>query len=296
MNNITKSLILSPMNMLYKVSPKLTLELLFKLKLGQKLNLKNPVTYNEKIQWIKLYDKNNLMPICADKYTVRSYIKDQGCEGILNNLLWVGFDPKEIPYKKLPEKFVIKVTHGSTFNIICTDKAKLNTKKVSKLLNKWLKAKFLPSYGEWFYGIEKPRIIVEKYLETTSNQPLLDYKIFCFNGVPKLVYVDTWKDGKHAINVYDTEFNLIPNVKLGYINDLETIIEKPKNFEKMLDYARKLSKPFLHVRVDFYNLEGEIVFGELTFTKSAGFGKITPHSFDVKMGGWLKLPSSKNSL
>src|SRR5690625_4737541 len=137
MNNITKNIILTPMNLLYKISPKLCLKILFRLKTGYKLNLENPTTYNEKLQWIKLYDRDPLMAKCADKYTVRDYVKAEGCEEILNDLLWEGFNPDEIPFDDLPEQFVIKVTHGSTFNIICKDKSQLDkpkTKKVEKMV------------------------------------------------------------------------------------------------------------------------------------------------------------------
>ena len=289
MDNTIKNMILSPLNLLYRFSPELTLKILFFAKMKQRLDLKNPTTYNEKIQWIKLYDRHKLMPKCADKYTVREYVKSCGCEEILNDLIWDGFDPEDIPFEALPEKFVIKVTHGSTFNIICKDKDSLNIKETKLLLKKWLKSDFLPCYGEWFYGVERPRIIIEKYLEDKVGVPLFDYKIFCFHGEPRLVYVDTWKGNQHTINAYDIDFNLLPEVKLGYDNDLETQVEKPESFDQMLDYSRRLSKPFRHVRVDFYNVKGKVVFGELTFTKSAGFGKITPYSFDLEMGSWIKL-------
>ncbi len=290
MDNITKNIILTPFNLLYKISPKKTLELLFRLKVGHKLDLDNPKTYNEKLQWIKLYDKNELMTKCCDKYTVREYIESCGCSESLNDLYWQGYDPEDIPFDSLPNKFVIKVTHGSSFNIICNDKRKLDRRGTIKKLNKWLKAKFIPCYGEWFYGVEKPRVIVEKYLENEDDSPLFDYKFFCFNGEPKLIYIDTWRDNEHHVNAYDTEFNLLPSVKLGFENDLISNIKKPENLDMMLDYARNLSKPFPHVRVDLYNVNNNIVFGELTFTKGAGFSKIEPHSFDVTMGSWLELP------
>ena len=290
MNNITKNIILTPFNVLYKINPKLDLEILFRMKLGYKLNLKNPKTYNEKLQWIKLYDKNPLMPKCCDKYAVREYIKNKGYEAILNKLIWEGFDPVNIPFDELPEKFVVKVTHGSTFNIIVNDKKKMNKNEIIKNCNKWLKAKFLPCYGEWFYGIEKPRVIVEEYLEGDNNLPLFDYKFFCFNGKAKMIYVDTWKNGEHAINAYDENFNLYKDVELVYPNDLETKIEVPAALQEMKKIAEDLSKEFLHVRVDFYYTHGKIIFGELTFTKGAGFGKIKPIEFDYKMGEWLSLP------
>ncbi len=291
MDTLVKNLILTPFNLLYRLSPELDLKLLFRLKLGYKLNLKEPCTYNEKLQWIKLYDKNPLIPVCCDKYTVRKYLESKGRGSLLNELLWEGFHPEEIPFDRLPDRFVIKVTHGSTFNIICRDKSNFDAGAAVAKCRKWLKAKFLPCYGEWFYGVEKPRIIVERYLEGDNGQPLFDYKFFCFNGEPRLIYVDTWKSGKHAINAYDMDFRLLDGVELGYPNDKDTKIEKPACLDEMKKIAADLSKDFLHVRVDLYYTHGKIYFGELTFTKGAGFGKIKPYEFDKKMGGWLKLPA-----
>ena len=292
-NTTTKNIILSPLNLLYKINPVLDLKILFKWKLNYKLDIKNPKTYNEKLQWIKLYDKNPLMPKCCDKYAVREYIESKGYKKILNNLIWEGFNPEDIPFEKLPNKFVIKVTHGSTFNIICKDKNTLNKEEVIKNCKKWLKTKFLPCYGEWFYGIEKPRVIVENYLEGDDGLPLFDYKFFCFNGKVQMIYVDTWKNGEHRINAYDSNFNLFKGVELGYPTDTETVVKIPKAFKEMKKIAEDLSKDFLHVRVDFYYTHGKIYFGELTFTKGAGFGKIKPYDFDVKMGNWLKLPKGR---
>lgn len=293
MDNLKKNVILTPFNILYKISPKLTLEILFRIKQGYSLHINNPQTYNEKIQWIKLYDHNPLMPKCCDKYAVREYIESKGYGNILNGLIWNGFNPNDIPFDDLPDRFVIKVTHGSTFNIICSDKKSLNRADVIAKCKKWLRAKFLPCYGEWFYGIEKPRVIVEEYLEGDNGLPLFDYKIFCFNGEPKLVYVDTWKNGKHAINAYDIDFNLLKGVELGYPNDYTTTVDKPVCWNEMVKIASDLSKDFLHVRVDLYYTHGKIVFGELTFTKGAGFGRIKPLDFDYRMGSWLKLPTER---
>ena len=139
MDTLKKRIILTPLNLLYKINPKLELKVIFRLKQGYKLNLKNPKTFNEKIQWIKLNDRNPLMPKCVDKFTVREYVESKGCGSILNELLWEGFNPEDIPYDKLPDKFVIKVTHGSTFNVICTDKSKLDVEDTTKKLNIWLK-------------------------------------------------------------------------------------------------------------------------------------------------------------
>lgn len=292
-DNVKKNIILTPFNLLYKISPSLTLKILFRIKLGYSLNLSNPKTYNEKLQWIKLYDRNPLMTKCCDKFTVREYVSSKGLSGFLNELYWEGFNPEDIPFDDLPNKFVIKVTHGSTFNIICTDKTKLDVSKVVKKCKKWLKEDFLPCYGEWFYGVERPRIIVERYLEGDKGKPLFDYKFFCFNGEPRLIYVDTWKNGNHSINAYDLNFNLLEGVELGYPNDINADIQPPDCLERMIQISRILAKDFNHVRVDLYYTEGKIYFGELTFTKGAGFGKIKPYEFDLEMGSWLNLPNKR---
>lgn len=292
METTKKNMLLAPFNLLYKISPKLELELLFRLKQGYKLDLKNPKTYNEKIQWIKLYDRNPLMPKCVDKFTVREHITEIGCAEILNELLWEGFNPDDIPFNDLPSKFVIKVTHGSTFNIICTDKNKLNIEESKKKLKKWLKEKFLPCYGEWFYGVEKPRIIVEKYIE--SNEELKDFKVFCFNGIPKLIGVYSNRfNGSLCQEMYDVDWNLLD----GHTNHYglpDKLTEKPKNLEEMLKYAKRISAGFNHVRVDFFNPNNKLIFGEMTFTSSAGFGKFSSQEFAEKMGSYLILQIEKH--
>ena len=291
MDNVTKNRLLAPFNILYRISPKLTLKALFRLKLGYKLDLQSPRTYNEKLQWVKLYDRNPLMPKCCDKYAVRSYVEEKGCGRYLNNLIWQGFDPTEIPFDELPDRFVIKVSHGSAFNIICADKSKFDHKDAVRKCRTWLKEKFLPCYGEWFYGLERPRVIVEEYLEGDDGKSLYDYKFFCFNGVPRMIYVDTWREGFHAINAYDIDFKLFRGVKLGYPNDDSVEVQPPAALAEMTEVAKMLSQDFNHVRVDLYYTHGKIYFGELTFTKGAGFGKIEPYDFDLKMGEWLELPS-----
>lgn len=293
MDNITKNIILAPFNIMYRINSRLTLKTLFKLKLGYKLNLENPTTYNEKIQWIKLYDKNPLMTKCCDKYTVRSYIESCGYKNILNELYWEGFNPEEIPFDELPNKFVIKATHGSTFNIICTDKTMLDKNKVISQCKKWLKSKFLTCYGEWFYGVEKPRIIVEKYIESDDGKQLKDYKVFCFNGRAEYIRVDSERfTNNPRKDTYDKYWNFMEQVHMVSKNSGKSI-EKPKCLDKMLEYAERLSSPFLHARVDFYIVKDEIIFGEITFTPGAGFSKIEPRSFNVKMGSLLKLSEEK---
>ena len=291
MDNIAKSILLTPFNLLYKCNHKLALKLLFRLKCGYWLNLENPKTYNEKLQWIKLYNQNPLMSKCCDKYTVREYVQQKGCSEILNDLLWEGFDPADIPFDDLPEKFVIKVTHGSSFNIICTDKSALNREEVIAKCRKWLKAKFLEAYGEWFYGVEKPRVIVEKYLDDGTGR-LRDYKIYCFHGVPRYIGVDSGDSSHHYKDIYDPDWNLLPGYEMAYPNS-GVALEKPAELEKMLEYARILSEDFLHARVDLYLVGGNVIFGEITFTNSAGFGRVAPEKFALEMGNWLVLPGEE---
>ena len=293
MDTHKKNIIMLPFNILYKINPKLELKILFRLKQGYKLNLNDPKTYNEKIQWIKLHDRNPLMPKCVDKYTVREYVESKGCKKILNELIWEGFNPGDIPYDKLPNKFVIKVTHGSTYNIICKDKSKLNINECNAKLKKWLKEKFLPCYGEWFYGIEKPRIIIEKYIE--SKNGLKDYKVFCFNGEPKYIGVYSDRDsGKTKQELYDTKWNEIGE-QTGQFEEQTNKTEKPCHLKSLLEYAKVLSGDFNHVRVDFFIEDEKIYFGELTFTSGAGFDKFSSIELDKEMGKMLNLSTDEEN-
>lgn len=286
MNNNVKNLILSPLNLLYRVSPTATLKILFRLKNGYKLNLKKPTTYNEKLQWVKVNYKNPIITKLVDKYTVRNFIHEKAPE-LLTQLYWNGFDANEIPWDELPDKFVIKVTHGSGFNIICKDKSKLNKEECVNILNKWLKVKFLRCYGEWFYGVERPRIIIEEFLDCGTGKEPEDYKIFCFDGVPKFVIVDTDRFVGHKRNVYDTEWNFRERTTLNFPNDIP--MEKPQKLDELLKYAELLSKGFPHVRVDLYIVNEKIYFGEMTFTNGAGFDRIQPREFDVELGNMFTL-------
>ena len=287
-NNKFKNILLTPFILLYKISPEENLKLLFRIKQGYTLNLENPKTYNEKLQWIKLYDHNPLMPKCCDKYTVREYVNNSGCKNILNHLIWEGYDPEKIPFDDLPEKCAIKVTHGSTYNIICTDTSKLDRKLTISKCRQWLNEKFLPCYGEWFYGKERPRVIIEEYIESDDDEHLKDYKVFCFHGTPKLIRVDTDRFTNHKDAVFDCDWNLIKGAHMGH-GCSDKVIKKPKCLEQLLAYAEKLSSPFNHARVDFYIVKNQIIFGEITFTNGAGFDRFSSYEFDLEMGSWLEL-------
>lgn len=289
-----KRILLFPLNVLYTLSPKTALKILFRLNNGYKLNLDNPITYNEKLQWVKLNYRHPLLTKLVDKYTVREYVSSK-CPEILNTLYWDGFDPEKIPWDTLPDKFVIKVTHGSGFNIICTDKSKLDKKQTERKLENWLKTKFLKCYGEWFYGVERPRIIIEKYLESDTGDVPEDYKIFCFNGEPKYIIVDTDRFKGHKRNVYDLNWNFKKGISMGFPNDKPLSKKTDEETQNLLKYAKILSEGFPHVRVDLYLINGKVYFGELTFTNQAGFDRITPYEFDVELGKYFDIKKETNN-
>ena len=291
MNYLLKNTLLFPLNVLYGFGPKTVLRFLFIVKQGYKLNLNNPETYNEKLQWMKLNYNDLRLPKLVDKFTVREYVGER-CPEILNQLLWHGFYPKEIPWDTLPDKFVIKVTHGSGLNIICQDKKSLDKKKIEKKLEKWLKTKYIKCYGEWFYGVEKPRIIIEHFLDDGSGTTPIDYKILCFNGEPAFFITDTNRFQSHKRNIYDKSWTFLQGVTLDFPNDHE--MDKPKEvvYNGLLNYARILSKGFPHARVDFYVIQNTIYFGEITFTYNAGFGRFNPRQFDYELGKIFILPEN----
>lgn len=294
MDNITKSALLAPLNALYRVSPRLTLEILFRAKLGYRLDLDNPRTYNEKLQWIKLYDRNPLMPVCCDKFAVRGYVEGRGLGSILNGLLWEGFDPAGIPFDDLPDRFVIKVTHGSTFNIICKDKGALDREDAVRKCRRWLRAKFLPCYGEWFYGVERPRVVVEEYLENPGQPCPIDYKVLVFGGAAKLVFAYTGRGVDLRQDVYGTDWARRADLQGSYPPSASGV-ERPECLDEMLRAAETLAAPFRHARVDFFVVSGRPVFGEITFTPAAGFGRFATPSLDALMGGWLPLPPGSDT-
>lgn len=294
MNYRIKKITLFPFNILYWIFPELELRLLYRLKVGSKLNLKNPKTYLEKLNWLKLNYRNELMPICSDKYHARKYIEDKGFGKYLTKVLWEGFNPEEIPFDELPDSFIIKCTSGSGFNIICKNKNGLNRKKTIKCLRKWLKEKYLPCYGEWQYNKIKPRVIIEELLTDNKNIVPIDYKMFCFNGLNNgevgCIAVDVGRYVDHKRNIYDKDWNFLKDVKFDFQNDLDIKITRPKCFEEMKKVAYELAKPFPHVRADFFVIGENFYIGELTFFNGSGFDRITPHDFDVELGSLLTLP------
>lgn len=258
----------------------------------QKLDLDNPVTFNEKIQWLKLYDRNMEYSKYADKYEVRKFVKDKIGENYLIPLIGVYNNVGEIKWSDLPNKFVIKCTHGSGSNIICNNKSNLDINKSIDKINIWMKKNWYWFGREWSYKNIKPRIICEKYMVDESQVELKDYKIFCFDGKPQLIEVDFNRFVQHKRNIYTTKWEFV-DANIRYPNDSSIKIEKPSNLEKMLELATKLSENIPQVRVDFYSIKDNIYFGEMTFYHGSGFEEFEPKSLGVKMGQWIKLNKEK---
>jgi len=256
---------------------------------GKKLDLENPRTYNEKIQWLKLYDRRPEYTMMADKYEVRNFIKAKIGEGYLIPMIGLYNTVDEIDFEELPDKFVIKCTHDSGSVVVCTDKSKLEIDSVKRHLQKYLSRNYFLVGREWVYKNISPRIICEEYLVDDSGKELKDYKVFCFDGEPKVIQVDFDRFVDHKRNIYDTKWNLL-DVEIHFPKNSSKVIPRPSQLEEMLEVAHKLSENIPHLRVDMYLSRGKIYFGELTFTHGSGFETFRPQSFDNLLGSWIKLP------
>lgn len=250
--------------------------------IGHKLNWDNLQTYTEKMQWAKLYDKNPLKAVLTDKYLVREWVeKTIGREYLIPLLgVWDRFD--DIDFSRLPNRFVLKTNHGSGTNLIVKDKSKLNLKRAKRMFDDWMSIDYAyNSNFEMHYTDIKPKIIAEKYMETSTGE-LPDYKFLCFDGRPYYCWVDSGRFTNHTRNVYDLDWNLQSWSQCHPISEVS--IEKPTNFETMVMLAQKLSEGLSHVRVDFYNVDGNIYFGEMTFTNASGLERIYPDEWDKRLG------------
>ena len=272
-------------------SDKLFLKIIFRHVTGAKLNLCKPRTFNEKLQWLKLYNRMPEYCQMVDKYEVKKYVSNIIGEAFVIPTLAVYNSVEEIDFKVLPEQFVLKCTHDSGGVVICKDKSKLNNEALVKL-QKGLHNNFYYKNREWPYKNVKPRIIAERYMEDESGLELKDYKFFCFNGKPKVIQVDYDRFVGHKRNLYDIEWHRLP-FTLGFPTDWEREFEKPHNFDVMLDIAAKLSSGYPHIRVDLYNIRGQIYFGELTFFHGSGLEKFTPEEWNQTLGSWIELPLSE---
>ncbi|MDF2537574.1 MAG: glycosyltransferase [Herbinix sp.] len=286
-NNPVKILFgIQKMGLLDWISDKTYLKIIYKLIFKRILNLNRPESYTEKIAWYKLHWRNHLAKDCADKLKVREYVTGKiGSEYLIDYYgCWDSFD--EIDFNKLPNRFVLKPTNGSGDVVVCRDKSKLDLHKARKTLNQYSKRHFSSKTKEWAYYDLPYRIIAERYIESTDGTAIKDYKIFCFFGQPKFLFVGSDRDSNLKFNFYDLNWNLIP-VKNGH--DCKSFVRKPEHFDEMLRIAGKLSEDFPHVRVDLYEEEGRVYFGELTFYHFGGFTRFEPDEWDYEFGKYFDL-------
>lgn len=270
-------------------SDHLYLRFYYALKMHESLDLKNPRTYNQKMQWLKLYDRNKHYTNLVDKYEVKIYVeKIIGREYIIPTIgVWSSF--ADIDFETLPDKFVLKTTHDSGGVVICKDKSKFDKNNARKILNKSLRTNFFYIAREFPYENVVPRIIAEEFIVDESGTELKDYKFFCFNGEPKLLFIATNRNIDTRFDFFDTNFNHLGIKKNGYIN-ADKVISKPKNFERMIEISRILSQNIPHVRIDLYNVNGKIFFGEYTFTHWGGTMPFEPKEWDKILGDYITLP------
>lgn len=272
------------------VPDKLMIKLQYRIKMGKRLNLSNPQTYTEKLQWYKLYYHNPLMTKCADKHLVREYLTAKGYADLSCKEYGVYDRPEDICFDDLPEKFVIKTTNGSGTNIICKDKSHFSRDKAIADIKDWLKRDCYGLGREWAYKDIAPRIIVEEFLEDAENKydGINDYKFMCFSGKACYVVFDADRYVAHKRSIYDADWNYID---VGTdCEKLGDVVPKPKGFEEMKKIAEDLSKDFPCVRVDLYWVNHRAYFGEMTFYPWTGYIKFEPDEFDMILGDKFVLP------
>lgn len=273
------------------LNDRLYLQWLWRFKMEGKLDLENPKTFNEKLQWLKLYDRKPEYTMMVDKVKVKEYVAEKiGVEYIIPTIA-VWSTPEEIDFEVLPNQFVLKCSHNSGGLFICKDKTKVSMNKwnsVLETLRKSLKYDYYKLGREWPYKNVDRKIFAEQYMVDKSDSDLKDYKFFCFNGVPKYVLVATDRSRDVRFDFFDMDFNHVP-FRQTYDKLADKKIDRPENFEDMIAVSTTLSQNIPHVRVDLYNINGKIYFGEMTFFNNSGFEGFVPKEWDKQIGDLIKL-------
>lgn len=273
--------------------PQWYIYILYHDRLRRWMNLRSPKDLNEKINWLKFNSDTSRWTRCADKYKVREYIKECGCEELLVPLYGVWEKTLDIDFARLPNKFVLKPNHGCGDVIIVKDKSGANIKAICEQLQSAVEQKFGYELAEWHYLKIPPLIICEKLLEVPNNGDLTDYKVWCFNGIPYYILTCSNREiatHKTNFNIFDTEWNRRDDyISLQYRNSVE--VKKPQRLKDMLKYAKIISKPFPEVRVDFYEIEGKLFLGEMTFTSRGGMMDYLTKECLIEMGNKISLPN-----
>ena len=272
-------------------SDKIYLKLLYRLKLGRKLDLKSPKRYTEKLQWLKLYDRKPLYTRLVDKYEVKEYVANIiGNQYIIPTLgLWD--DPKDIDWNRLPNRFILKTTHsgGGSGIVICREKSTLDKKKAMDKLNRSMNQDIYATLREWPFKGVRHRVIAEQLLdEDPLYRDVPDYKFYCFNGEPKVLLIATNRFTDHNFDFFDMDFRKL-NITSTAGRNATVAFSKPACFDEMRRIASMLSRGFIHLRVDLYYSNNKIYFGELTFYDLSGFGNMSSDTIDMEWGSWIKL-------
>lgn len=260
------------------------LKMLYKHRIGKKLNLNNPQTFNEKLQWLKLHDHNPEYTTMVDKYEVKKYVSEKIGEQYIIPLLgvWKHFD--DIDFDLLPNQFVLKCTHDSGGIVIIKDKCNFNREMSKKKIENSLKSNFYLRGREWPYKNVQPQIIAEQYIEDYETNELRDYKFFCFNGKVEFFKIDFNRFINHQANYYDINGEILPFGEQVCPPNLKKKLSMPYNLKQMIALAEELSREIPFIRVDFYEVQKKIFFGELTLYPASGFGKFIPDNFDMELG------------
>lgn len=279
-------------NHLYdKMDDESFLKMIYKKIFEKELDLENPVTYSEKIQWLKLYDRNPLYINMVDKANVKKIVEKKIGNKYIIPTLGIWNNPEEIDFDMLPSQFVLKCTHDSGGVVICKNKKELDIEKTKRKLAKCLNNDYYMQNREWPYKMVERKIIAEQYMEDKETKELMDYKFFCFWGIPKFMFIATDRMNpkeETKFDFYDMEFNHLP-FENGHPNSKKEI-KKPKQFDKMIEISKKLSNGFPHVRIDLYEINGEIYFGEYTLYHWSGLKKYVPDKWDYIFGKEIELP------
>lgn len=281
----------------YKWMPdELYLKKEFKIRMGKDLNLDNPQTFNEKLQWLKIHDRKPEYTVMVDKYAVKQYVADRiGEEYVIPTLgVWNHFD--DIDFDALPNQFVLKCTHDSGGVAICKDKSTFDKVAAKRKIEHCLRRKYYYIHREWPYKNVPPRIIAEKYMSEDGNDEINDYKLMCFNSKVKATFVCSNRFSDEGLNVtfYDTNWKRMPFERHYAASSGE--ISKPKTYEEMVSLAERLAQHISFIRVDFYEVKGKLYFGELTFFPGSGFKEFNPDEWDKTLGDWIKLPGEAPDL
>jgi len=294
MSNIIRRFSLKFLRKMRFLPPKLYVKYHYEYFTRKKLNLNSPKEFNEKLEWYKVYYRPKILNQLVDKYTVRKFVEETIGKQYLNELYAVYDNAKDISFEGLPNQFVIKATHTSSYNLIVADKNNLDEKKAKKAFKKWFKKNQYYRMGqEWAYKDVQPRVVIEKFLKESGKQSLVDYKYYCFDGEPKFIDVHLDREEDHKQGCFDLDFNLLPFGKSSSYKSISSDIEKPSNLDEMTRLSRVLSKDFPFVRVDFYSVNDKTVFGEMTFYPSDARKDFYPDEYNTIIGNWFTLPKFK---